>query len=525
LKSLKWRIVIVVALFIIALWTLYPTYRYYSMSQSQLETLPKAEREILKKKSLNLGLDLQGGMYLLYEVDRSKLKPEEVKGAVDRAIEVIRNRIDQWGVFEPSIEKLGEDRILVQLPGVLDRERARSLIGRTALLEFKLVAKTSLVNDIIKKIDDKLHEIELSKLPADSDTLALDPNPFLNLLGRIGADVIAVPEENVKKVEEILNMDEIKALVPKSYEFLFGKPLEREGRKYRPLYLVKKDPVLTGAYLTDARPDIYRGGEARLQNTPVVSITFDRKGAARFAAVTGQHVGEKLAIVLDSVVQSAPVIQERISGGRAMITGLDSMDEAKDLAIVLRAGALPAPLKRLEERSVGPLLGKDSISKGITALIIGFLAVVLFMVFYYRGAGLIADLALILNLVFVLALLAGFHATLTLPGLAGLILTVGMSVDANVLIFERIREELGLGKTPKVAIATGYSRALITILDANLTTLIAALVLLRFGTGPIKGFAVVLSLGILVSFFTAIFVTRIIFDYLIFVKRIKKVSI
>jgi len=219
------------------------------------------------------------------------------------------------------------------------------------------------------------------------------------------------------------------------------------------------------------------------------------------------------------------VIQERISGGRAMITGLDSMDEAKDLAIVLRAGALPAPLKRLEERSVGPLLGKDSISKGITALIIGFLVVVLFMVFYYRGAGLIADLALILNLVFVLALLAGFHATLTLPGLAGLILTVGMSVDANVLIFERIREELGLGKTPKVAIATGYSRALITILDANLTTLIAALVLLRFGTGPIKGFAVVLSLGILVSFFTAIFVTRIIFDYLIFVKRIKKVSI
>ncbi len=514
-----------VALFIVAIWTLYPTYKYYSMSPEEREALPRVERSLLKKKALNLGLDLQGGMYLLYELDRSKLKPEEVKGAVDRAIEIIRNRIDQWGVFEPSIEKIGEDRILVQLPGVLDRERAHSLIGRTAQLEFKLVAKTSLVNDVLKRIDEKLHQIELASLPPDSDTTTLDPHPFLSLLGRMGIDVVAVPEENVKRVQEILNMEEIKPLIPKNYEFLFGKSFERDGRKYRPLYLLRKDPVLTGAYLTDARPDIYRGGEARLQNTPVVAITFDRKGAARFAAVTGQHVGDKLAIVLDDVVQSAPVIQERIGGGRAIITGLDSMEEAKDLAIVLRAGALPAPLKRLEERSVGPLLGKDSIDKGIRALIIGFLAVVLFMVLYYRGAGLIADLALVLNLIFVMALLVGFHATLTLPGLAGLILTVGMSVDANVLIFERIREELGVGKTPKVAIATGYSRALITILDANVTTLIAALVLLRFGTGPIKGFAVVLSLGILVSFFTAIFVTRVIFDYLVFVKKIKKVSI
>lgn len=527
MKGLRWRVALVGVVLILAFWSIWPTIRYYSLSQEELSQMPRSEIMNLKKRAINLGLDLRGGMYLLLEVDRSKLEEQDVDEAVSRALEVIRNRIDQWGVFEPSIQRIGRDRILVQLPGVLDVERARSLIGRTAQLEFKLVADPTVVNDVLQKIDNALKNQSAvpDTLLSPEDSLRL-LRPFTSLLNASPeGNRIVVVEDNWSEVDSTLSLEAVKKVIPRDYEFLWGKTVEYQGTKFRPLYLVKKKAEITGAYIKSARHSIGSGTDPATANKPIVQLSFDRKGAARFARITGENVGKPLAIVLDSVVQSAPTIQERISGGNAQITGLSSMDEAKELAIILRAGALPAPLKILEERSIGPLLGHDSVRRGMMALIIGFVAVIIFMIAYYKTAGVIADLALLLNLLFILSLLVGFHATLTLPGMAGLILTVGMAVDANVLIFERIREELRAGKSMKVAVDQGYSRAFITILDANLTTLIAALVLLRFGTGPIKGFAVVLSIGIVVSFFTAIFVTKIVFDYMLGVRKLAHVRI
>ncbi len=294
----------------------------------------------------------------------------------------------------------------------------------------------------------------------------------------------------------------------------------KTGRKAKIPYLLKRRTLLTGEYITDARVQI-----DSQYNEPYVSLSFNARGARLFERITGDNIGKKLAIVLDDNVYSAPVIRDKISGGRAQISGSFTMDEAKDLAIVLRAGALPAPIKILEERTVGPSLGKDSIDKGFKSMIIGGLVVIVFMIIYYRVSGIIADLALLLNILFIMAGLAFFGATLTLPGIAGIILTIGMAVDANVLIFERIREELRLEKTARSAIEGGYAKALVTILDANVTTFIAALVLFQFGTGPIRGFAVTLSIGIVASFVTAVFVTRVIFDYLFISRRWKRVSI
>ena len=285
-------------------------------------------------------------------------------------------------------------------------------------------------------------------------------------------------------------------------------------------YLLKKRTLLTGEYIIDARVQI----DSQL-SAPYVSLSFDRRGARLFEQITGQNIKKRLAIVLDKRVNTAPVIQDRIGGGRAQITGSYSMDEARDLAIVLRAGALPAPVKILEERTVGPSLGKDSIEKGFKSMLLGGAIVVAFMLIYYGLSGAIADLALILNIVFIMGGLAFFGATLTLPGIAGVILTIGMAVDANVLIFERIREEIRLGKKPRTAIEGGYSKAFVTILDANVTTLIAALVLFQFGTGPVRGFAVTLSIGIIASLFTAMFVTRVVFDYLYVQRRLRTISI
>ena len=376
------------------------------------------------------------------------------KMAVDQALETIRNRIDQFGVSEPEIRPQENDRILIQLPGIKDPKRAIALIGKTALLEFKIV-------------DDE-HTVDKNNIPPGDEIL-------------------------YKKVE---------------------------GSAEEIPFLLKKRSLITGQYITDARVQI----DTRT-NDPYVSLAFNSRGAKLFERVTGENVGKRLAIVLDNKVNSAPVIKSKISGGRAVIEGRYTMEDARDLAIVLRAGALPAPVEIIEERTVGPSLGKDSIEKGIKSMIIGGIIVVIFMMIYYGLSGLIADLALLLNIVFIAGGLAFFGATLTLPGIAGMILTIGMAVDANVLIFERIREELRLGKTPRSAIDGGYSKALVTILDANVTTLIAALVLFQFGTGPVRGFAVTLSIGIISSLFTAIFLTRIIFDYLYEQRRMKKVSI
>jgi len=383
------------------------------------------------------------------------------KLATSQALETIRNRIDQFGVSEPDIRRQGENRILIQLPGISDTERAKELIGRTALLEFKLVDNT---------VD-----------PQEAE--ASGPPPGTEILYEIRND----PSTN---------------------------------REVKIPYVVEERTRLTGAYLTDARVQI-----DSQYNEPYVSITFDQKGARLFERITAENVKERLAIVLDDNIYSAPVIQERISGGEARITGNFTTEEARDLAIVLRAGALPAPVTIIEERTVGPSLGSDSIHKGLISMLVGGLLVVVFMVFYYRGSGLIADTALLLNIVLIAGGLAGFGATLTLPGIAGIILTIGMAVDANVLIFERIREEQRLGKTSRAAVDAGFSRATLTILDANVTTLIAALVLFQFGTGPVKGFAVTLSLGVVSSLFTALIVSRAIFDFLLFKRKVKSLSI
>jgi preprotein translocase subunit SecD len=379
-----------------------------------------------------------------------KAKEHFMRMAADQALETIRNRVDQFGVSEPDIRPLPPHRIQIQLPGIRDPKRAIELIGKTALLEFKLVDE-----------EGSLEEALRGNIPPGSEIL---------------------------------------------YQSTFDP---QTGRRTSVPYLLKRRAVLSGDSLTDARVQI-----DTQYGDPYVSISFDARGARVFERITGENVGKRLAIVLDDNVYSAPVIRDKISGGKAQVTGHFTMNEAKDLAIVLRAGALPAPVNILEERTIGPSLGKDSIRKGFQSMVVGGVFVLLFVAFYYKTSGLIANLALLFNLPLMMAGLAFFGATLTLPGIAGIILTIGMAVDANVLIFERIREELRLGKPARAAIETGYSRAMVTILDSNVTTFIAALVLFQFGTGPIKGFAVTLSIGLLASFYTAVFFTRIIFDYL-----------
>jgi preprotein translocase subunit SecD len=401
-----------------------------------------------------------GGLVVRLELPEDEVRYVE-EMAARQAMETIRNRIDQFGVSEPDIRRQGENRILIQLPGIKDTERAINLIGKTALLEFKLV--------------DEDHDVQ--------EALKGEVPPGDQILYQVIKD-------------------------------------EATGRTREVPLLVRKRTYLTGEYLTDARVQI-----DSMYNEPYVSIDFDKKGARLFERITEANVKKRLAIVLDDHVYSAPVIQEKITGGLARITGNFTTEEAHDLAIVLRAGALPAPVQILEERTVGPSLGRDSIDKGLMSMWIGGILVVLFIGIYYKGAGMIANLALLLNILLIAAGLAAFQATLTLPGIAGIILTIGMAVDANVIVFERIREEIRLGKTPNAAVDAGYARATMTILDANITTLIAALVLFQFGTGPVKGFAVTLSIGILASLFTAIIVARLVFDYLVLQRRVRSLSI
>jgi preprotein translocase subunit SecD len=382
------------------------------------------------------------------------LKPNEATHirdlAVRQGLETIRNRVDQFGVAEPSIQQQGDNRILVQLPGVQDPARAKALIGKTALLEFKMVDERT-----------------------DAET-ALRTGP------------------------------------PPGTEVLYQRRVDKQTREERKVpFLVQKKAAITGRDVTTARVSID-------QNTsePYVSVDFNASGARAFSELTDANVGKRLAIVLDGNVHSAPQIRERIPSGRAQITGGFTTDEATDLAIVLRAGALPAPVEVLEERTVGPSLGADSIRQGIVAILASTALVFLFMLIYYRLSGFIADVALGLNLLLLMATMAGFHATLTLPGIAGIALTIGMAVDTNILIFERIREELRAGKTVRGAIDTGFSRAFKTVVDTHVTVLVSGLILYQFGTGPIKGFAVTLMIGIAASLFTAVFFTRLLFDLL-----------
>ena len=517
------------------------------------QALPAWARSILPNKGIALGLDLQGGIHLVMEVDEDRaveiavdrsvvalqdvlvdkkipvesvkrmsstritiqfqnadLKPQIQKllddfpafseaesagsantivwdlreteskrikdSAINQALETIRNRIDQFGVAEPLVQRQGLKQIVVQLPGIRDPKRAKDLIKETALLEFKML--------------DEENQMKMD-LPA-----------------RIPRDREA---EVVKQAESKL---------PEGSQILFERAVERDtGREYRIPYLVKKRVMLTGDVLSDARVSI---GQF---NDPYVSITFDGKGGHEFDRITSENVKKRMAIVLDNTIYSAPVIQERISGGRAQITGTFTTQEANDLAIVLRAGALPAPLKIIQDLTVGPSLGKDSIEKGVRATLIAGVIVMVFMVVYYRLSGVVADFALILNLICLMGALSALSATLTLPGIAGIVLTIGMGVDSNVLIFERIREELRSGKGVRLAVDGGYDKALLTIVDSHVTTLITGVALFLFGTGPIKGFAVTLCLGIAINLFTALVGTKVIFDIINQRHKVEQLSI
>ncbi len=561
-----WKWVLVGALIVLGLYFLYPTLVLTFGN-------PTGERaDELRKKALKIGLDLKGGVHLVMELDKSKLPEDVEEPPIAESIEIIRNRIDQFGVTEPVIQKVGDNRIIVELPGLDNPTLAKEIIGKTALLEFKLLARQERVKAFVDSVDALLENTprlaaiitgeEPEEKAAEDTLLAQKPEEaveesavtvqkageiiegedldktipstieeeteeklFTSTVTLMG-NVIAVPPYEYDRIKQLMSKEEVLELVPQGLELAWGNKEEKYHQQtFRPLYLLQKKAELTGQYLADAEFTLASPNDLEAPNQPIVNLTFDKTGERLFSRVTGANIDKRLAIVLDGVVHSAPVIRQKIRGGKARISGIESLDEAKALAIVLRAGALPAPLRILEERTVGPMLGEDSVRKGILSILIGSLIIGVFVLFYYRGTGLIALVAVVLNLFLLMAAMSTVRATLTLPGIAGIILTVGMALDANVLIFERIREELRNKKSVAAAVDGGYSKAFWTIFDANLTTLIAAIVLYRFGSGPVRGFAVTLSFGIVISMFTAIFVTRMIMDWIIAVKRPKTLSI
>ncbi len=538
-KKIVWRVILIAAVVIASV-------IFFLPNTPAFKYMPSWWQDNMPAKGISLGLDLQGGIHLVYEVEGDKaaqsstqriadaikselaqkglkdtvtvsgldiqlvpgsldarkmvqdtypdlavregagmvsygLSPKAIadikNNAVAQALEVIRNRVDQFGVAEPSIQKQGQDELVVELPGIKDPARAIQIIGKTARLEFKVVDDESPV---------------AAQLPGS-----------------------IIPGEESQVVSQFAGK------IPADDEILFGKVTNPDtGAVTETPYLLKKLTLLTGEYLTEARVAI----DPRF-NEPYVELKFNPEGAKLFDQITAANVKKRLAIILDNNVYSAPVIRERISGGSAQISGNFSMDEAKDLSIVLKAGALKAPLKMLQNVTVGPSLGRDSIRDGERAGIVALIVVLGFMVFYYKVAGLIADFAVILNLLLLMGAMASLNATLSLPGMAGVILAIGMAVDSNVLMFERMREELRLGKTPKAAVESGYNKAFWTIFDSHVTTLITSAVLFQFGTGPIKGFAVTLSLGVAINLFTALIGTKTIFDLMHQRKEVRKLSI
>lgn len=488
------------------------------------------------KKELKLGLDLQGGSQIQLEVDFTDLtlSQDEQEDAVKTAYEIIRNRIDQFGVAEPIIQRVGTtNRIILQLPGLDDPSRAKNLIGKTALLEFKLLATKDQYEETYQALDkflqenlDKYAELKpFADIDTEEVTDVLDSgeedaeNPeedqnmyiFTNLTTSKDNEPYTIEYENIPILKKLLKDENFKKAIPAGLQIAIGRQEANDPYKARPIYVLKEKAEITGKYLENAQTKIGQGYTSKDQG-PYILLHFNKAGARIFKNLTGQHINERLAILLDDIVYIAPTIQSRIPNGEARITGQFTIEQTQDLVIVLNAGSLPAPVKIIEERTVGPTLGSDSIRAGIMAAIIGLAVVILFMIIYYGISGLIADIAVIINVIFILAVLTMFEATLTMPGIAGVILTIGMAVDANVIIFERIRENLKLGKTVRTAVDTGFSRALVTILDANITTLITALVLYQFGTGPIRGFAVTLSIGIVGSMFSSIVLVKAIFD-------------
>ena len=630
-QKITFKLLLILGIFLLFGYFLIPTIQFNTMSQEEKAALEREDNRKYKellKKSIKLGLDLQGGMHLILEVDvrefLDKLAQnkddrfnksltaaaiastesgtdivdaldenlqeagaditryyatrelytrdevlaflkEETKKSIDRSLEVLRNRVDEFGVSEPIIQKQGNNRIIVELAGVTDRQQAINLVGKTAKLEFSLLKDLDNVQRIASKINDyligKAADTDSSDIAsadstsapedtslvsaeelfgsvddtstADSTGLAsneVDENAQLFYLAPQG---LAIKQSQTRRFQELMDNPEIQKIIQRettNAKFLLQKTSDvnfdnQDGDTYLDVYLVNSSPALTGETIIDAEDRPSSLDDPSNLGKFEVNMTFNSEGTRAFAAVTGANEGKQMAIVLDNKVYLAPRIQEKIRQGRARITGLDSNDEAKMVSSVLKAGALPTPLQIIEERTVGPSLGQDSIDKGTFSTLAGLFLVAIFMIVYYKFSGFVANIALIMNIFILLGFMSSLHATLTLPGIAGIILTIGMAVDANVLIFERIREELDKGKSVWQALDTGYGRAFITILDANVTTFIAAVVLYNFGTGPIRGFATTLMIGIGASMFTAIFVTRTLFELMLSKKIMKQMSI
>jgi preprotein translocase subunit SecD len=617
MKEIRFRLFLVIGAFALSLYLLYPTYQDYKNNVDVSETLvhledslkesspnltPTEIRELItakkdsilantpeyrsaREKRIKLGLDLQGGMYLVMEVNTAKLLErlakdpdeqffeilkqaeaesqlsdenvvtilarlmqeknirlsryfgsireddaqiiarlqEQESDAVTRAIEIIRNRVDQYGVSEPNIQKQGSRRIVIELPGVAREEEAKRLLQGRALLEFRLVKDADFAIPIMNRIDEVLAKslgIDSAQVADTTQQLTEEEfakqHPFF-AVARLADPQGRIPDAYVKesdkpKLNAYLQREEVKKVMPDNVEFLFdAKPIVGDdGEKYYRMYMVNKTPELTGGVIVDAQANIDPTTSA-----PVVSMQMNAEGAREWARITGSNIGKRCAIVLDGVVYSAPVIQSKIPSGNSQISGIPNLDEAKLLEIVLKAGALPAPVEIIEQRTVGPSLGQDSIRQGFNSLWLGYTLVAIFMIFYYRKAGTLADIGLIVTVLLILGVLAGFQATLTLPGIAGIVLTMGMAVDANVIIYERIREELNTGKTARAAVDAGYRNSFSAIIDSNITTFFTGIILYQFGSGPIQGFALTLMIGILTSLFSALIVVRMMFDYML----------
>ncbi len=627
MKKNRGKLIFIIASILLSIYFLYPTYKDYKFTkelrslvgEDSLKYLEQNESAIreARMKRIKLGLDLQGGMRVVLEVNVLKLLEDIAKNkdslfdaimaetrseatgtekdvidilkekfqtkqvrmsryygnirdsdddvvsrlrsesdnAIDRAMEIVRNRVDQYGVSEPSIHKQGGRRIIVELPGVSKEAEVRQLLQGTALLEFKLLADPEITSKVYESIDKTLAgkpisdsaEADTTKIAAndttkiknvtkgDSSSLldtsiaqipeeqlkaeeqAKKEHPFFYLATTLPQQdkgwngELYTAEENKAKVMRILERPEIKRLIPSDIAFVWSAKHSfiAEGKKYYTLYAVKKTAELTGGVIVNARATIDPNF-----NQPIVTMEMNSEGAREWARITGANVNKRIAIIMDNACFSAPVVRTKIIGGNSQIEGMENIDEAKLLEIVLKAGALPAPVDIIQQTSVGPSLGEDSIKKGIYSSLLAFGLTISFMLIYYRMGGTMADLALLLNLLFVLAVLAGFQGTLTLPGIAGIILTMAVAVDANVLIYERIREESVTGKTLAAAIDAGYSKAFTAIFDSNVTTFITGVILYQFGSGPIQGFALTLMIGIVASMFSAIVITRVVFNIL-----------
>ncbi len=609
MKNKRFNLLLIVAVTLMALWSLWPTWRDYSLS-TQLDSFTSAQDSLkyamshreeidnARKKSLKLGLDLKGGMHLVMEVDQvdlfeqkawnkdgkfaaimqnvrakatqsdariidllsaefrnenihlsryfydirnsdqeivTKLEKESEE-ALTRAKEIIRNRIDQYGVAEPVITTQGSRKIIIELPGVSDENRVRNLLKGTAKLEFRLLREPEVMVRTLDRINTYLAQngqngaaaavsptatdssaaapasVPVAAAPLAPDSKQSSAKPLYDVIRVSPYGTAYTAERSKEYVVSLLHRSDVQALLPQDSELLLeAKPeMSKEGEKLYSIYLVRKAPELTGGVITEAKATF---GSQSVQ--PEVMMSMNSEGTSKWARITGANIGKRVAIVLDGAVYSAPVVQSKIPNGNSVINGIGSLEEAKDLEIVLKAGALPAPVRIIEERTVGPSLGADYIRAGMLSLSWSFCAVSIFMLVYYKKAGIAADIALVLNILIVLSVLAGFNASLSLPGIAGIVLTIGMAVDANVLIYERIREELAEGKSVLTAVTQGYDRAFSSILDSHVTTLSAAFLLYTYGIGPIQGFAVTLMIGTSASLFTAIVVTREIFHLLL----------